>query len=238
MKLSRIVTILLLCPATLALAQDALPTPANQPLPDLQTATDNASYGIGVNIGRSLREDGLELNLRMFAQGLKDAYEGAELKLTDAQLNAAFQVFNQEMQKKRQAEAAAVGEKNKRDGAAFLAANKNKPGVRTLPSGLQYQILKQGNGASPKATDIVETHYHGTLLDGTVFDSSVQRGEPATFPVNRVIAGWTEALQLMHVGDKWRLFVPSELAYGQRGAGGAIGPNATLIFEVELLGIQ
>jgi FKBP-type peptidyl-prolyl cis-trans isomerase FklB len=130
-----------------------------------------------------------------------------------------------------------VGDKNKREGETFLVGNKTKEGVTTRPSGLQYQVLRSGTGASPKATDTVKVHYEGTLLDGKVFDSSIKRNEPAVFPVNGVIAGWTEAMQLMRVGDKWRLFIPSELAYGARGAGDLIGPNAVLIFDVELLDI-
>ena len=140
-------------------------------------------------------------------------------------------------QEQEMSKAQKQGEVNKQQGAAFLAANKSKPGVKTTASGLQYKVLKAGNGPTPKATDKVRTHYHGTLIDGTVFDSSVQRGEPAEFPVSGVIRGWTEALQLMKVGDKWQLFIPSELAYSARGAGGVIGPNSTLVFEIELLEI-
>jgi FKBP-type peptidyl-prolyl cis-trans isomerase FklB len=168
-------------------------------------------------------------------EGIRDALTGAEPKLTRQQCDAAISLFQDEMQKKAQLES----EKNLREANAFLAANKKKPGVVVLPSGLQYQILKRGNGRSPKITDKVRTHYHGTLINGTVFDSSVERGEPIEFAVNGVIRGWTEALQLMKVGDKWRLVIPPNLAYGPNPRqGGPIGPNAALVFEVELLGIK
>lgn len=213
-------------------------TPNNAlPAPVYKTTLDQASYGIGINIGENLKADGLEINVEALAQGIKDAFANAKPRLDQAQIAAALQAFQQEMQAKSAARAKVAGEKNLGEGRAFLAANKTKQGVVTLPSGLQYAVLKQGNGPSPKLTDTVRTHYHGTLLDGTVFDSSVEREEPATFPVGRVIRGWTEALQLMNVGSKWRLFVPSELAYGPQGQG-PIGPHAVLVFDVELLGIE
>lgn len=210
----------------------ALPSPA------YKTTLDQASYGIGINIGENLKSDGLEINVEALAQGIKDAMSNAKPRLDQAQIAAALQAFQQEMEAKSAERGKLVGEKNMRDGKAFLAANKIKQGVVTLPSGLQYAVLTQGNGPKPKITDTVRTHYHGTLLDGSVFDSSVERNEPATFPVGRVIRGWTEALQLMPVGSKWRLFVPSELAYGPQGAGADIGPHAVLVFDVELLGIE
>lgn len=222
--------------STALLAQES-PT-GTIPAPAYKTTIDQASYGIGMNIGRNLKADGLEVNVAALAQGIKDAFSNAESPLTQAQISAALQAFQEEMQTKAAARAKLVGEKNLRDGKAFLATNKTKQGVTTLPSGLQYTVLKQGTGPSPKLTDTVMTHYHGTLLDGTVFDSSVERNEPATFGVGQVIRGWTEALQKMQVGSKWRLFVPSELAYGPRGAGADIGPHAVLIFDVELLKIQ
>lgn len=202
-----------------------------------KTTLDQASYGIGINIGQNLKEDGLEINVDALAQGIKDVLTNVKPRLDQAQLAAALQAFQQEMEAKSAARGKVEGEKNLREGKAYLAANRAKQGVVTLPSGLQYIVLTEGNGPKPKLTDTVRTHYHGTLVDGTVFDSSVERKEPATFPVGRVIRGWTEALQLMNVGSKWRLFVPSELAYGPQGQG-PIAPHAVLVFEVELLGIE
>jgi FKBP-type peptidyl-prolyl cis-trans isomerase FklB len=199
---------------------------------------DKASYGIGQNIGRTLKADGVDVNIEYLLAGVRDALQGAQSRFTDEQLDAAIQEFSRAMQAKREQETKIVGEKNQREGQTFLLANRGKPGVKTMPSGLQYQVLRPGNGRSPAATDTVKVHYHGQLLNGTVFDSSVQRNQPAVFPVNRVIPGWTEALQMMRVGDKWRLFIPANLAYGAEGAGAAIGPHAVLIFDVELLGIQ
>jgi FKBP-type peptidyl-prolyl cis-trans isomerase len=175
-----------------------------------------------------------DLDAKALAQGITDAFAGLEPKLTEEQVTAAMQAFQAAME----AKAAERNAKNKRDGEAYLVANKKKEGVVTLPSGLQYKVIKKGNGAKPKATDTVRTHYHGTLISGEVFDSSVERGEPATFAVGGVIRGWTEALQLMPVGSKWRLFVPAALAYGPQARGAAIGPNSTLIFEIELLAIE
>ena len=208
------------------------------PAPGYKTMIEQASYGIGTSIGRNLLADELEINVEALVQGIKDALTKAEPRLTPAQISAALAAFQQEMEGKAAARAKTVGEKNIREGKAFLAANKTKPGVTTLPSGLQYNVLKKGNGPLPKLTDTVRTHYHGTLIDGTVFDSTVETKVPATFPVGRVIRGWTEALQLMNVGSKWRLFVPSELAYGPQGYAPDIGPHAVLIFDVELLGIE
>ena len=208
------------------------------PQPGYRTTVDQASYGIGINIGRNLKSDGLEVNADALVQGIKDVFAKATPRLTEAQIEIALEAFRKEMAAKASSRAKLVGEKNKREGKAFLTTNASKRGVVKLPSGLQYTVLKQGNGPSPKISDTVRTHYHGTLLDGTVFDSSVERDVPATFPVGRVIRGWTEALQLMQVGSKWRLFVPSELAYGPRGAGADIGPHAVLIFDVELLAIE
>ncbi len=206
--------------------------------PEMKTVNDKASYAIGINIGKSISRDDLEVNPQLLVRGLMDALEGKESALSEEEMVAAMQDFQQQavakMTEARGKEAAA----NAAKGRAFLQANKQKPGVTTTESGLQYKVLKAGTGPSPKETDTVKTHYKGTLLDGTVFDSSYERGEPATFPVGGVIAGWTEALQKMKVGGKWQLFVPAELAYGERGAGGAIGPNETLVFEVELLGIE
>ena len=173
----------------------------------------------------------------MDGERLADALAG-KTALTDAELRETLNTFRKEMMTKMEAKQKTDGEKNVKDGEAFLAANAKKEGVKTLPSGLQYKVIKSGAGKSPKATDTVKVHYHGTLIDGTVFDSSVERKEPATFPVNGVIPGWIEGLQLMKEGDKWQLFIPAKLAYGERGAGQDIGPNSALIFEVELLEVK
>jgi len=212
----------------------AAPTPAM----DSKEAGVIASYGIGMNTGRSIKSEGVEIDLEMFLQGIRDGASEAKPKYTEQQVRAALAVFQQEMQAKQAKRQQSVGEKNKREGQTFLAANKAKEGVVTLPSGLQYRVVRAGNGVSPKATDTVKVHYEGTLLDGHVFDSSIKRNEPAVFPVRGVIPGWTEALQRMKVGDKWKLFIPSELAYGASGAGREIGPNSVLVFDVELLGIE
>ena len=215
------------------------PTAPDTPPPviDPKDAATIASYGIGISTGRSIKSDNVPIDLDAFCQGIRDGATGGEAKYTDEQIRAAVVIFQRAMQAQQQQKAEALAEKNKQEGQAFLKQNGAKEGVKTLPSGLQYQVVRQGNGASPKATDTVTVHYEGTLLDGTVFDSSLKRNQPATFQVNGVIPGWTEALQQMHVGDKWRLFIPAELAYGARGAGGLIGPNSVLIFDVELLGI-
>lgn len=192
------------------------------------------SYAFGLSVGRHIKSDGLELDLDVLIQGIRDALSGAKPKLNDTELNRAMMEIEQEMVRRVQERAA----KNLKEGRDFLAKNKARKGVVALDSGLQYEVIKRGEGESPKITDTVTTHYHGQLLEGTVFDSSVQRGRPATFAVGQVIRGWTEALQRMKVGDKWKIYIPSELAYGPQGAGGMIGPNAVLIFEVELLGIE
>ena len=192
------------------------------------------SYGIGRQMGDQLLGNKIPgIEVAAVCEGLSDALAGKPSRFSNEQLQAAFSVLNerlQEEQTRQVKQQAAAGEQ-------FLAHNRTRPGVVTLESGLQYEILNQGDGPKPAATDTVSTHYHGTLVDGTVFDSSVERGTPAQFPVNRVIAGWTEALQLMPVGSKWRLFIPYQLAYGERGAGGSIAPFAALIFDVELLAI-
>ena len=208
----------------------------------LKTQQEKASYAIGANIGRGMKKDGVQIDSRVLSRGISDALAGRKLAMTDEEMQAALTTLQAEVRKKLEAEAAAAAAANKAAGDQFLAANKTKEGVVTLPSGLQYKILKAGTGPKPTAADQVECNYKGTLVDGTEFDSSYKRGQPATFPVGQVIKGWTEALQLMPVGSKWELFVPSNLAYGERGAGqrGAdvIGPNSTLIFEVELLSIK
>jgi FKBP-type peptidyl-prolyl cis-trans isomerase FklB len=204
----------------------------------LKTQKDKASYAIGLNIGRSLHKDSVEIDPAIFARGLKDGVAGGKALLTDDEIKATMTALQADVNKRQGERMQQQGEANKKAGEAFLAANKTKEGVVTLPSGLQYKILKAGTGPKPTASDSVVCNYKGTLLDNTEFDSSYKRGQPATFPVGGVIKGWTEALQLMPVGSKWQLFVPADLAYGQRGPSAAIGPNATLIFEVELLSIE
>jgi FKBP-type peptidyl-prolyl cis-trans isomerase len=205
----------------------------------LTTTKQKASYAIGMNLGGGLHRQNVDVDTDALVQGMKDALSGGKTLLTDEEARAALMQLQSEMQAKQQAKAAQEGEANKKEGDAFLAANKSKEGVVTLPSGLQYKILKEGSGPKPTASDSVVCNYKGTLINGTEFDSSYKRGEPATFPVTGVIKGWTEALQLMPVGSKWQLFIPPDLAYGPRGTpGGPIGPNATLTFEVELVSIK
>jgi FKBP-type peptidyl-prolyl cis-trans isomerase FklB len=205
----------------------------------LKTQKDKASYAIGLNIGKSMQKDSVDVDTSILLRGLKDGLAGSKPLLTDDEARAVMVTLQTEMRKKQEEKALVQGDANKKEGEAFLADNKTKEGVITLPSGLQYKILKEGTGPKPVATDTVVCNYKGTLLDNTEFDSSYKRGQPATFPLNNVIKGWTEALQLMPVGSKWELFIPSELAYGARGGpGGSIGPNATLIFEVELMSVQ
>jgi FKBP-type peptidyl-prolyl cis-trans isomerase len=204
----------------------------------LKTQKDKFSYALGMNLGTSLHRQSVEVDPNIVAQGLRATLAGGKTLLTQEEAQAALMAVQNELRKKQQEKMQVAGEANKKEGDAFLAANKAKEGVVTLPSGLQYKILTAGTGPKPSAPDSVVCNYRGTLINGTEFDSSYKRGQPATFPVNGVIKGWTEALQLMPVGSKWQLFVPSSLAYGERGAGGDIGPDATLIFEVELLSIQ
>lgn len=208
-----------------------------QDKPALTTPKERISYSIGANIGSNFKRQEIDIDVKTLAAGVADALAG-KTALTEAEMHEVMNTFQQEMQTKMQAKEKIEGAANIKKGEEFLAANAKKEGVKTTASGLQYKVLKSGSGKTPKATDTVKTHYHGTLIDGTVFDSSVERNEPATFPVNGVIPGWTEALQLMKEGDKWQLTVPAKLAYGERGAGGKIGPNSTLIFDVELLAIE
>ncbi len=212
--------------------------PATSPNANFKTFEDSVAYAIGVNIGNNLLKDGLLLNLDLLKAGINDAYANKSI-LTPEQLQDVFQKFSRIMQEKQQAQLAAQGKANEEKGKKFLATNKAKPGVKVTASGLQYEVIKEGTGAKPTATDKVKVHYTGTLIDGTKFDSSVDRGEPITFPLNGVIKGWTEGLQLMTVGSKYRFYIPSELAYGEHGSGGGqIGPNETLIFDVELISIE
>ncbi|EFC74209.1 FKBP-type peptidyl-prolyl cis-trans isomerase [Prevotella melaninogenica] len=200
---------------------------------------DKLSYALGIGIGSQLAGMGAkELNIDDFAQAIKDVISGSELKVDNAEAQTLVQNFFQEQEAKQQAAAAEAGKVAKAAGEAFLAENGKKDGVVTLPSGLQYQVLKEGNGKKPSATDQVVCHYEGTLIDGTVFDSSYQRNQPATFGLNQVIAGWTEGVQLMQEGAKYRFFIPYNLAYGERGAGAQIPPFAALIFDVELIEVK
>ena len=204
---------------------------------ELKTSQDKTSYAIGMNMAHSLKNNNIDVNSDLLVQAINDVLADKTTLLTDEEAKATLLEFQKEMQAKRMEEMKGISEKNQKEGAAFLAENKTKEGVKTLPSGLQYKVLAEGTGASPKATDTVTVQYKGSLIDGTEFDSSYKRGQAATFPVTGLIKGWTEALQLMKEGAKWQLYIPAELAYGETGAG-SIGPNATLIFEVELLGIE
>ncbi len=203
----------------------------------LKTEKEKASYAIGQNIGKAMKKDAVDIDPNILARGIKDAVTGAKPALTDEEAQAALQAFQAEMKAKMEAKAAAAGSANKTAGDSYQAANKTKPGVMTTTSGLQYRVLKDGTGPKPAASDTVICQYKGTTVDGKEFDSSYKRGQPAQFPVTGVIKGWTEALQLMPVGSKWELVLPPSLAYGERGAGPDIGPNSTLVFEVELVGI-
>jgi FKBP-type peptidyl-prolyl cis-trans isomerase FklB len=204
---------------------------------ELKDLKQRASYAIGTDIAANMKRQGLDLDPKALAAGLTDGFDG-KMKLTAAELKQVMEEFRAQMMAAKDSKSKADSEKNLKDGEAYLAANGKKEGVKTTASGLQYKSLKAGKGRSPKATDTVKVHYHGTLIDGTVFDSSVERGEPISFPLNGVIAGWTEGVQLMKEGDKFQFTIPSKLAYGEQGAGGKIGPNATLIFDVELITVE
>jgi FKBP-type peptidyl-prolyl cis-trans isomerase FklB len=204
----------------------------------LKTEKDKFSYALGMNLGSGLHKQSVDVDPAIFLRGLKDGLAAGKTLLTEQEAQATLVQMQNDLRKKAQEKTQQLAVSNKQTGDAFLASNKAQEGVITLPSGLQYKILKEGAGPKPAATDSVVCNYRGTLLDGTEFDSSYKRGQPATFQVNGVIKGWTEALQLMPVGSKWQLVIPSDLAYGERGAGQQIGPNSTLIFEVELLSIQ
>lgn len=202
----------------------------------IERKMDKISYALGLGIGRQLADMGAkDLNIDDFAQAIKDVLSGAEVKLSASEANEIVQHFFAEQEKKQRAAAAERFKEQKEKGERYLEENAKKEGVVTLPSGLQYQVLREGNGRKPKATDQVKCHYEGMLIDGTLFDSSIQRGEPATFPLNGVIAGWTEGLQLMQEGAKYRFFIPYHLGYGDRGAGQSIPPFAALVFDVELI---
>ena len=202
-----------------------------------ESVQDRASYVIGYNLGRTLKQNDVDANSDLIVKGLRDGLAGANGMLTDAEMQSTMQEFQKQVQAQQEAKQKVIGEKNKAEGEAFLAKNKARPGVKTTASGLQYEVEKEGTGPTPKATDTVTVNYKGTLMDGSTFDSSYDRGQPATFVLNQVIPGWTEGVQLMKVGSKYKFYIPSALGYGDKGAGATIGPNAPLIFEVELLSI-
>jgi FKBP-type peptidyl-prolyl cis-trans isomerase FklB len=204
----------------------------------LKNQKDKVSYIIGMEIGKNFKKQSIDIDPDILTKGIKDAISGGKPLLTEQEIQENMVTFQKEMMAKQEELAKKLGENNKKEGEVFLAENKKKDGVKTLPSGLQYKVTKAGTGKKPKLTDTVTTQYRGTLIDGTEFDSSYRRGQPVSFPVTGVIPGWTEALQLMEEGAKWQLFIPPNLAYGERGAGRDIGPNATLIFEIELVSIQ
>lgn len=204
----------------------------------LKTQKEKVSYSIGLDIGRNFKQQSIDINPDLLTKGIKDALSGATPALTDDEMREVMTAFQTEMMAKMAENSKKAGEKNKKDGEAFLAENRKKQGVVTLPSGLQYKILVDGKGRKPALKDTVTAHYRGTLLDGTEFDSSYKQGEPTTFAVSSMIKGWTEVLQLMRVGSKWQVYVPANLAYGDRAASQEIGPNSTLIFEIELIAVK
>lgn len=205
--------------------------PVTPPGPVLKTGIDSVSYAIGISLASFYKEQGIkQVNTALVSRAINDAMKGQKTLLTEEQCNMSISNYLQQLKKEKSAAA-------RKEGEDFLAANKSKPGVVTLPSGMQYQVIKEGTGPKPAATDKVRCHYHGTLINGTVFDSSVDKGQPIEYPVNGFIKGWVEALQLMPVGSKWKLFVPSELAYGDNQSGPLIAPGSTLIFDIELLDI-
>ncbi len=204
----------------------------------LKNQKDKVSYIIGMEIGKNFKKQSVDVDPDILTRGIKDSISGGKSLLTEQEIQETMAAFQKEMTARQEELTKKLGEKNKKEGGVFLAENKKKGEVKTLPSGLQYKVIKAGTGKKPRLTDTVTTHYRGTLIDGTEFDSSYRRGQPVSFPVSGVIPGWTEALQLMEEGAKWQLFIPPNLAYGERGMGGVIGPNATLIFEIELISIQ
>ncbi len=230
-----IIVTLILCSVTLTAENKAeKEAPAKEGLKDFQ----KVSYALGMDTGFSLKRLETDIDIVLFLQGVEDSFKGKKLLISEEQSAAIKSDFFKKMQEERMRKMNELGGKNQKEGEVFLSENKKKEGVITTSSGLQYVVLRKGEGPIPKDTDRVKVQYRGTLIDGTEFDSSYKRGQPATFPVKGVIAGWTEALQLMNVGSKWRLFIPSNLAYGERGGGPMIGPNAVLIFDIELLAIE
>jgi FKBP-type peptidyl-prolyl cis-trans isomerase FklB len=224
-------------PATAGAAK-ATGTKAAETAPAMTTKKEKQSYAIGADLGNKLKQSQIDVDPVLLNRGMKDVLTGGKVAMSDDEIRATLMDLTKELQEKQTALNKEKQEKNKKEGADFLASNKSKEGVVTTPSGLQYKILKTGDGPKPAAGDTVVCNYKGTLIDGKEFDSSYKRGQPATFPVSGVIKGWTEALQLMPVGSKWQLFIPSDLAYGDRQAGPDITPGSTLIFEVELMSIQ
>ena len=204
----------------------------------LKDQKQKVSYSYGVNYGNYLKRQSADLDLDVFVKGMKDALGSGTTLLDDKEIRDTITAYSKELRVKQEEKNKIIGEKNKKEGEVFLADNAKKPGITTTPSGLQYKVLTDGSGPSPKSNEVVTVNYRGTLIDGTEFDSSYKRGQPYTTSVMGVVKGWTEALQMMKVGSKWQLFIPSELAYGPRAGGRDIGPNAVLIFEVELLGIK
>ena len=239
-----IVAGLVAVPAWWLLAEDQPAAQADKPAATqpggdaFKSEKERVSYSIGMRIASGMKAQEVDLDIDIIAKAMKDVMAGDKTLLTEAEAQKVLMSWQGRMQEEFQKKQAALAEKNQSDGAKFLEENKAKEDVKTTPSGLQYKVIKSGNGDSPKADDTVTVHYKGTLIDGEQFDSSYDRGEPATFMVNRVIKGWTEALQLMKVGDKWQIVLPSDLAYGPRGNGRSIPPNSVLVFDVELLGIQ
>lgn len=219
-------------------AMSACQEQAKEPEPmTLDTPEKRLSYGIALRMGERMAADGMTMDVDAYAMGMRDAFDGAEPRLSEEEITAEMMAFQEKMQAERDGEQATVAAGNSEAGAAFLAENARRDGVTVTESGLQYEVVVAGSGASPGVDDQVEVHYRGTLIDGTVFDSSYDRGQTVTFGVTQVIAGWTEALQLMQAGATYKLYIPSDLAYGAGGAGQIIGPNATLIFDVELVAI-
>jgi FKBP-type peptidyl-prolyl cis-trans isomerase FklB len=250
MKRIRITLVaLLMCSAFASYAEDAKPSPSPadsaSPPSTLKDDKDKISYSLGVDIGRTLQKFQLDLNEAALSQGIADVLGNKSMAMTDQELQQTLQAFQQKMMQKQQEAMAkkqedmkVVAEKNKADGKKFLEANAKKTDVKTTASGLQYKVIKEGSGEKPKDTDVVEANYRGTTIDGKEFDSSAKHGNSASFPVNGVIKGWSEALKMMPVGSKWELYVPSDLAYGDEGAGDDIAPGSTLVFEVELLSVK
>ena len=234
MKLVKIFLCLLVMIALVS-AQTKSKNPKSNNQNNMKVEEDSVSYAIGVNIGANLSDPSMKINIDILIDGMREKKKGAS-KLTDSQVKSVLESFNQKMIKKKSEDNSAVASNNKIIGEEFLNDNKKKPGVITLPSGLQYKVIREGTGASPRDSSIVKVHYKGTLIDGREFDSSY-KGEPAQFPLNQVIKGWTAGLQLMKVGAKYQFFIPSDLAYGDTGAGEMIQPGSTLIFEVELIDI-
>ena len=229
MKILISVCTLTILHASLAIGEKAI---------ELNSQQDKASYALGQKMGAGIKSQPFTLSDQAFLKGIKDSFTGADPLLTLAQQEEAMKTIEEEVRKNQAKIVQDRMEKNSKAGDAFLKENKSKDGIVTTSSGLQYEVLVAGEGAQPLSTDTVTVHYTGKLIDGNVFDSSLERGQPATFPVNRVIPGWTEALQLMKTGSKWNLFIPSDLAYGENGAPPKIEPNATLLFEVELISIK